>query len=167
MRGLGILLLVFSFLHLRAQEATVGVAGSYGSHLEQAGLNLSAGFFISEKVAVEFAYTRFFTKEWFVQQFRFSASSWIIDTEGIFYVSPPSQMVSVFVLAGLNLTSYNGDILLTNPVFATTISESKLGFQFGAGADFGKDDFIPFIEAKYQTGKFEQWVGNAGVKIRL
>jgi len=161
------ILFIFLFLPFvsNCQKATFGVAGSYGTEIERGGINLGVGYFVRGNSSLEIGFTKFLDKEWVVRNFDLQATSWIIDLEFLQYFFR-NNVVSIFIIGGVNWTNYTIEIYESGTFIGENNAASGPGLIYGIGADFGKHDFIPLVEAKYQTG-FDQWVLNLGVKYTL
>jgi len=161
------ILFIYLFLPFvsNCQKVTFGVAGSYGTEIERSGINLGVGYFVRGNSSLDIGFTKFLDKEWVVRNFDLQATSWIMDLEFLQYFFT-NEVVSIFVIAGVNWTNYTIEIYESGTFIGENNAASGPGLIYGIGVDFGKHDFIPLVEIKYQTG-FDQWVVNLGVKYTL
>ena len=105
--------IVFIFLFLpfgsNCQKVNFGVAGAYGTEIERSGINLGVGYFVRGNSSLDIGFTKFLDKERVVRNFDLHSTSWIIDLEFLQYFLT-NEVVSIFVIAGVNWTNYTIEI---------------------------------------------------------
>lgn len=147
-RSLLIILLVVSGLCSYGQ-ARVGGGLSYGTEIEEMGLNITGEFFLKDKIALTPEINYFFTDNDF--------TFWTFNADVHYYFNKSSQ-ASFYGLAGLNFANIsNGNN-----------SNSELGLNLGVGVNFeiGKS-FTPFTQFKLVTGDADQAVLSFGLRFDI
>ena len=134
------------------KKLNFGLGIDYGSEVEEAGLDLRVGYFLTDQINLVFDMNFFFFNDLgrFVKK-----RYWNEYNFNVHYYFPirPREKESIFSpygLAGLNISSF-GIKYDKHPVFGNNeTSNSKLGINIGGGADFNISTSLkPFIEIKY------------------
>lgn len=165
--------LVFIFLLMMAPlaQAQVGIevgAGLiYGTEVEQVGLNARGGFrFGNWRVApgINFFFPQ--NDDFFGGDLK--TTVWSINIDGN-YVFEPGGIVGVYPLVGLNFTTVRVKSSSDNGGLfdETTVSDTEVGVNIGAGVEFDVKVIKPFLEFKYVIGNFDQAVFTGGVKFGI
>ena len=143
-------------------QARVGGMLGYGSETEQWGLGINGEFFFHERMAVSPGLFFYFpeTNEGFKYAF------WELNGNFHYYFFSEDAL-SLYGLAGLNLTTAkverDRDFLDSD----TRSSDSEAGLNIGLGANFHVGSVLPFAELKYVAGDIDQAVLFLGVKFPL
>ncbi len=137
-------LLLVAFVSLAALEsqaqARLGGALSYGSEIDAGGLMIDGEFFLNNKLAISPDLL-----------FYFDGGVWEVNGNANF-IFAGNKAISVYGVAGLNLTSFDGG--------------SELGLNAGLGSNFdvgGRTKL--FSEIKYIIGDLDQAVLSLGLKF--
>ena len=146
----GILLIVFVVSALCSYgQARVGGGLSYGTEIEEMGLNLTGEFFLKDKVALTPEINYFFTDN--------NITFWTFNADVHYYFNKSSQ-ASFYGLAGLNFASISNN----------NNSNTELGLNLGAGVNFELNkSFTPFAQIKLVTGDADQGVFSFGLRFDI
>ena len=156
------LLAVISLVFSVASHAQIRIGGflGFGSEVEQAGLGINGEFIISEKVGISPNLLFYFPKK----NGPYKTSFWELNGNVNYYFLN-DQPVSVYGLAGLNITN----VKVKYDAFGSDYSnsDSEFGLNLGLGANFHVGNILPFAELKYTISDFDQLVFMMGVKFPL
>ena len=131
----------------------------YGTKDLNFGFGAQAEFSLSDKFSIAPKFNYFLGKTTATSFGDVSAKGWTLDGDVHYYFT--SDKTAIYGLAGLTyataIASFSG----------STVSDSKLGLNLGAGVNFSTDkSFIPYLEIKYNT-PFEALFITAGVNFPL
>jgi len=143
-------LLVFGFAslsitYIQAQSLMIGAGGSYGTSVEQFGLNSRLYYGLNEKLCFgpEFAYFPAIVKG--DEKIQLNEYGFVVH-----YIIEVKEKIGFYPLTGINYSNEKRDHL------GLTYEENAFGASFGAGMHFSINNFLPFVEYKYITGKLSQ-----------
>ena len=147
-KGILLIVLVVSTLCSYGQ-ARVGGGLSYGTEIEEMGLNLTGEFFLKDIVALTPEINYFFTDN--------NVTFWTFNADVHYYFNKSSQ-ASFYGLAGLNFASISNN----------NNSNTELGLNLGAGVNFELNkSFTPFAQIKLVTGDADQGVFSFGLRFDI
>ncbi|MEQ8475038.1 hypothetical protein [Fulvivirga sp.] len=130
-------------------QTRLGGGLSYGTDVEELGLNLNGEFFLKSNLALSPEFNYFFIDG--------PGSFWTINADGHFYFNRSSQ-ASFYGLGGINLATagFDGN------------TDTELGVNLGAGANFELNKSVtPFAQLKFVVGNADQAVFSFGVRFDL
>ncbi|TYP95148.1 Outer membrane protein beta-barrel domain-containing protein [Fodinibius salinus] len=135
----------------QAQDFKVGLGATYGTQIEAIGIQggAVAGFSDQFRGAVDF---KFFFPD--------NTDFWELNAN-LHYLFVSKASTSVYALAGLNYAKQS----VSNQF--VTVSNSEIGLNLGAGAEFGIGVGSFFTEAKYAVSNFDQFDISAGLRFGL
>ncbi|SNT07185.1 hypothetical protein SAMN05421640_2259 [Ekhidna lutea] len=144
---LSFIIIALSFSTNAQSRAGVGLA--YGSEIENAGIGFNGEFAASSDINIAPSLIFYFKKN--------NVSWWEINGNINYIFSENSA--TIYGIAGLNLTGIKVEGIDTN---------TELGLNLGIGANFDAGgSAIPFAEAKYVLGDFDQLSLFGGVRFPL
>jgi hypothetical protein len=141
-------------------QIKAGAFLGYGSKTERVALGVNGEFFVAEKISIAPSFNFLYSKtfDFFGTEVKTTLSEINAD---LHYYLLNSDAVGVYGLAGLNL------LLSTAKVGGESDSDTEVGANIGAGANFLNSGKIsPFVEIKYET-KFEQVLFGGGVRFTI
>lgn len=98
-------------------------------------------------------------------------NAFAINGEANYLFPVNTDVITPYVLAGINFVTASAKVETSNNVFAGNAEasgdESGVSFNFGVGADFKLNKLRPFTEFKYSAGDADYAVIIAGLKFRL
>jgi hypothetical protein len=137
---------------------TIGAHLSYGTKDLQLGFGARGEFGLSDKFSVSPKFTYHTGKS----QSGVSSSGWNLDADAHYYFS--TDEIAFYGIAGLTYASATATVDFG--FGKTTVTDSKIGINIGAGVNFTAGNLIPFAEVKYNS-PFEAILISAGVKFPL
>jgi len=137
-------------------QKRVGGGFSWGSGVEEVGINLNAEIFIKDKIAISPKFTYYFTGS--------NTTFWELNGDVHYYFQGGDS--GVYGIGGLNISHSAVDFVFLG--VPASRSESKFGLNVGAGYTIALEgSIIPFGELKYIISKFDQLVLTAGIRIGI
>lgn len=144
---------IISIVSTHAQTR-VGGGFSYGTDVEEFGLNFNGEFFLKDNLAISPEINIFFIEG--------DGGFWTINADGHFYFAG-SSAASVYGLAGLNLATASFE--LPN---GEDESETELGLNLGIGSNFDINSVVmPFVQFKFVVSDFDQAVLTFGIRVGI
>ncbi|MBR9833290.1 porin family protein [bacterium] len=164
LRLLGLTGLLLVITTTAKAQFSAGAGLDYGSEVEEVGLDLRAGFAITEKatLAADFSFFNVdengpFEKRRFWNDFNVNLNYYFLSSE---------EIVQPYGLVGLNITSV-GVKYDDHPAFDDDREgDTELGVNFGGGLDIkATENLRPFAEVKYLIiDKYDQGAITVGLK---
>ena len=173
-----ILLLAFGLILISSVSAqsfkekiAFGGGLSYGTEIENIGINIRGLYEVTEEIHGLMNITFFFPKKENFGVFEYKWYLWKLNLDG-HYNFKFGDKFSAYGLAGLNIASWRskweGDYGYLGGYYEDSTSETKIGFNIGAGAAYNFTDALSgFGEIKYVISDFDQAVFTFGVLYHL
>jgi len=147
-------------------QITVGGGLAYGTEIETVGFNATGQYFIKENIAIVPSFTYYLPRNIVGN---FSLKWFEINADINYYFDLENSNIKPYGLGGLNYS------IITVPSFdfgilgsSDSSSNSELGFNLGAGADYDLGKKItPFAQLKYTLGDADQLTILAGIRYEL
>jgi outer membrane protein X len=143
-------------------QISAGGGISYGTEIENIGLNLRGQYSITESIDVVGGFTFFLPKKTsqsipFFGTIETKSTLWTFDIDG-HYNFTINDKFGFYPLAGLNISAASVDI------DGNKASDTEAGLNIGAGATYNiNDKLAAFTEIKYTIGNMDQAVIGIGV----
>lgn len=135
-------------------QKRVGGGFSWGSEVDDIGININAEIFFKDKIAISPKFTYYFTGS--------NTTFWELNGDLHYYFQGGNT--GVYGIGGVNISHSAVDI----PFLGISVSDTEFGLNIGAGYSIGLDGpIIPFGELKYIISNFDQLVITAGIRIGI
>ena len=140
-------------------QFVLGGGASYGTGLEQAGLNLSGEFFFRPQVSFILTTSYFFENETKLAK----ENWWEYNFNMNIYVTSEDFLFQTYGLTGLSVLNR-----YVNRKGLSNFRDWAYGWNIGLGVGVGPQRFVGFLEGKYVVSEApDQFVFTGGVKIRF
>ncbi|MEX0724466.1 MAG: outer membrane beta-barrel protein [Gracilimonas sp.] len=162
-----ILVAIFSVIAVQtaqAQFTNIGVGLMYGTEIEQPGLRVDGVYQINEEFRAVADLGIFLPDKYDTGGGNTTTASWWeLNFNGNYLFHNDAETgVKAYALAGLNYLNYKVE---SEGQFGGEFSDSEVGLNIGAGAEYAMDFGDLFGELKYVLGDFDQL--NIGVGVRF
>ncbi len=148
--------IAFLTVNMNAQSGSIGGGLSYGSEIEEPGINLRASGALSSGIMFGADFNYFFPGD---------DGSFDVDVYGVngnlSFLIHAGEVVYLYPLVGINYTSVRTEFV------GFTETRSEVGANVGGGFGFNFGAISPFLEYKYVISNYDQNVLTVGVLFNL
>lgn len=152
-------LFFLTFITNASAQLRLGAGGGFGFDVEEFSAFVRGAYDITDQWRANATFNFYFIGE---DDTGVDLNLFDINLDGHFTFAMPAT-IDIYALAGLNIGFSSVDTQI-----AGKVSDTEIGFNIGAGANFGVADNADIMtEFKYTIGGFDQLFFGAGVLIKL
>lgn len=163
--SIGVLFLAMFFVtHTANAQFLLGGGLVYGADIEAIGIQANGVYTLNEEQGINLAgdLTLYFPEE----TLGVDVSLFAINANG-HYVFTTTETLMAYALAGLNIAIVEVGVNFGGVIGSTSVSDTELGINAGAGAQFDVGFGYAYAEAKLVLGGFDQFVIGGGIRVPI
>ncbi|MFK7846047.1 MAG: hypothetical protein AB8G77_12170 [Rhodothermales bacterium] len=163
--SIGVLLLAMFFVsHTANAQFLLGGGLVYGTDIEAIGIQANGVYTLNEEQGINLAgdLTLYFPDE----VPGVDVSLFAINANG-HYIFTTTETLVAYALAGLNIAVVKIGVDFGEVFGSSSVSDTELGINAGAGAQFDVGFGFAYAEAKLVLGGFDQFVLGGGIRIPI
>jgi len=165
-------LIAVIFIQNGHAQKNIGGGISYGTEIESVGITVNGQFFLKShtNIAIAPSFTYYFPKDFGGLGGNYKFKWYEINADANYYFT--TEGTKFYALGGLNIAMVSVPTFDLGVIFGggsgvSSKTQSKIGINLGAGADFEMGNLAPFAQIKYSLSSFDQLALTVGVRFKI